>query len=192
MNEQLALFPLNSFLLPRGKLKLRVFEPRYIRLVKEAMSDKRSFAMATLNPFVSQEHPDRILPLVCKVQIEDFEALPDGLLGITLRGVARYQIITRWQETDKLHVAEVTPLADWAVSPVANELKPLAISFARLLQEYPQLAELYPDPELSDAAWLAGRWLELLPMQPNLKISMAATDPEVCLQQLSQWLAHNA
>lgn len=192
MNEQLALFPLSSFLLPRGKLKLRVFEPRYIRLVKEAMSDKRSFAMATLNPFVSQEHPDRILPLVCKVQIEDFEALPDGLLGITLRGVARYQIIERWQETDKLHVAEVTSLADWTVSPVANELKPLAISFARLLQEYPQLAELYPDPELSDAAWLAGRWLELLPMQPNLKISMAATDPEVCLQQLSQWLAHNA
>ncbi|WP_423186210.1 LON peptidase substrate-binding domain-containing protein [Alishewanella sp. d11] len=192
MNEQLALFPLSSFLLPRGKLKLRVFEPRYIRLVKEAMSDKRSFAMATLNPFVSQEHPDRILPLVCKVQIEDFEALPDGLLGITLRGVARYQIIERWQETDKLHVAEVTPLADWTVSPVANELKPLAISFARLLQEYPQLAELYPDPELSDAAWLAGRWLELLPMQPNLKISMAATDPEVCLQQLSQWLDHNA
>lgn len=192
MNEQLALFPLSSFLLPRGKLKLRVFEPRYIRLVKEAMSDKRSFAMATLNPFVSQEHPDRILPLVCKVQIEDFETLPDGLLGITLRGVARYQIIKRWQETDKLHVAEVTPLADWAVSPVANELKPLAISFARLLQEYPQLAELYPDPELSDAAWLAGRWLELLPMQPNLKISMAATEPDVCLQQLSQWLAHNA
>lgn len=192
MNEQLALFPLSSFLLPRGKLKLRVFEPRYIRLVKEAMSEKRAFAMATLNPFVSQEHPDRILPLVCKVQIIDFEALPDGLLGITLSGVARYQIIERWQESDKLHVAAVSELADWPVHNLSSELKPLAISFARLLHEYPQLSELYPEPDLTDAAWLAGRWLELLPMQPSLKISMANTEPEQCLQQLQQWLAHNA
>ncbi|GHG70976.1 ATP-dependent protease [Alishewanella longhuensis] len=192
MNEQLALFPLGSFLLPRGKLKLRVFEPRYIRLVKEAMNKKRAFAMATLNPFVSQEHPDRILPLVCKVQIEDFEALPDGLLGITLRGIARYEITNRWQEPDKLHVAEVSPVADWSEHHLSDELKPLAISFARLLREYPQLAELYPEPELTDAAWLAGRWLEILPMQPSLKIRMATTEPDACLEQLQQWLEHNA
>lgn len=192
MNEQLALFPLNNFLLPRGKVKLRVFEPRYVRLVKEAMSEKRAFAMATLNPFVSQHHPERILPLVCKAQIEDFEALPDGLLGITLRGIARYQIVQRWQEPDKLHVAEVSPQADWSGQCLSDELKPLAVSFQRLLSEYPQLAELYPEPELNDSAWLAGRWLELLPMQPNLKISMATTEPDLCLQQLQQWLAHNA
>lgn len=192
MNEQLAIFPLSSFLLPRGKLKLRVFEPRYIRLVKEAMSEKRAFAMATLNPFVSQTHPDRILPMVCKVRITDFEALPDGLLGITLHGVGRYQIIERWQEPDNLHVATVSPVAEWSAHQLTEDLKPLAISFARLLDEYPQLAELYPEPDLADAAWLAGRWLELLPMQPNLKMSMAATDPERCLQQLQQWLAHNA
>lgn len=192
MNEQLALFPLNNFLLPRGKVKLRVFEPRYVRLVKEAMSEKRAFAMATLNPFVSQHHQERILPLVCKAQIEDFEALPDGLLGITLRGIARYQIVQRWQEPDKLHVAEVSPQADWSGQCLSDELKPLAVSFQRLLSEYPQLAELYPEPELNDSAWLAGRWLELLPMQPNLKISMATTEPDLCLQQLQQWLAHNA
>lgn len=192
MNEQLALFPLNSFILPRGKQKLRVFEPRYIRLVKEAMSEKRGFAMATLNPFVSQSHADRILPQVCKVVIEDFETLPDGLLGITLLGIGRYNIIQRWQEEDKLHVAEVSPLADWMGTALPDEMKPLAISFSRLLTEYPQLAELYPHPVLDDASWLAARWLELLPMQPALKISLAASAPNICLQQLQQWLEHNA
>ena len=72
MNEQLALFPLSSFLLPRGRMKLGVFEPPYIRPVKEAVSGRRAFAMATLNPLVSQQHTDRILPLVCKAEIEDF------------------------------------------------------------------------------------------------------------------------
>ncbi len=192
MSEQLALFPLSSFLLPRGRMKLRVFEPRYIRLVKESLSDKRAFAMATLNPFVSQQHPDRILPLVCKVQIEDFETLPDGLLGITLRGVGRYHIVKRWQEEDKLHVAEVAPQPDWPDVTLTDEQQVLATSFAELLAEYPQLAELYPQPQLDDAAWLAGRWLELLPMQPALKLSLAENDPSKCLQQLAGWLAHNS
>jgi len=192
MSEQLALFPLSSFLLPRGKLKLRVFEPRYIRLVKEAMSNKRDFAIATLNPFVSQNHPDRILNQICKVKIEDFEALPDGLLGITLHGVGRYSITERWQEHDKLHVAQVTPQSDWHVDALPDDFAPLAASFARLLKDYPQLAELYPEPELQDASWLAGRWLELLPMQPALKISMAAVEPTACLAQLQLWFEHNA
>lgn len=192
MHEQLALFPLNSFLLPRGRLKLRLFEPRYIRLMKEALSHKRDFAMATLNPFVNQSHPDRILSQVCQAQIEDFEVLPDGLLGMTIRGIGRYQIEERWQETDKLHVAQVSPVPDWHSNTLSNDLQPLASAFVKLLTTYPQLAELYPKPELKDAAWLAGRWLELLPMQPALKISMAATEPDVCLQQLQHWLDHNA
>ncbi|MCC5452081.1 LON peptidase substrate-binding domain-containing protein [Rheinheimera sp. UJ51] len=192
MSEQLALFPLSSFLLPGGRMKLRVFEPRYVRLVKESLSEKRDFAMATLNPFVSQQHPDRILPLVCKVKIEDFEALPDGLLGITLRGVGRYHIRHRWQESDNLHIAEVEAQADWADTLLPAAQHGFAQSFAELLAEYPLLAELYPEPKLDDGAWLAGRWLELLPMQPALKVSLAQSDPAYCLEQLECWFEHNA
>lgn len=192
MTQPIALFPLSSFLLPRGRMKLRVFEPRYIRLVKEATSGKRPFAMATLNPFVSQLHPDRILPLVCQVTVEDFEMLEDGLLGITILGTTRQRILSRWQEDDKLHVAEVSPLTDWESSQITQEQTELSAAFARLLAEYPQLAQLYPKPELSDAAWLAGRWLELLPMQPSLKHNLAEQSPDICLRELQGWLEHNA
>lgn len=192
MNQHIALFPLSSFLLPRGRMKLRVFEPRYIRLVKEATSGQRPFAMATLNPFVSQQHPDRILPLVCQVVVEDFEMLEDGLLGITILGRTRQRILSRWQENDRLHVAEVTDLNDWESSQITQEQTELADAFKRLLAEYPQLAELYPQPDLSDAAWLAGRWLELLPMQPGLKHTLAEQSPEYCLRELQGWLAHNS
>ena len=192
MNEQLALFPLSSFLLPQGRMKLRVFEPRYVRLVKEAVSGKRAFAMASLNPFVSQQHPDRILPLVCQVEVEDFETLPDGLLGITIKGVARQRIMRRWQEDDKLHVAEVQPQSDWPTCSLSREQSQLAQAFSELLAEYPQLSALYPQPQLNNAAWLAGRWLELLPMQPALKQDLAQQSPEHCLRELQGWLSHNA
>ena len=161
MSKQLALFPLSSFILPDGKMRLRVFEKRYIRLVKESGLGKRSFAMALLNPFVSQQHRDRILPLATEVVIEDFEQLPDGLLGITvIRRCQRY--------TD------------------------LANSLLHLLAEYPQLQQLYPEPEIDNASWLAARWLELMPMQPGLKQKLSAEhDPMICLESLQNWLEHN-
>ena len=84
MSKQLALFPLSSFILPGGKMRLRVFEKRYIRLVKEAGLGKRSFAMALLNPFATQHHRDRILPLATEAVIDDFEQLSDWIYFRTL------------------------------------------------------------------------------------------------------------
>lgn len=193
MSEQLAIFPISQFLMPGGKLKLRVFEPRYVRLVREASSGQRSFAIALLNPFVQQNHPDRILPLVTKVFIDDFEQLPDGLLGITISGMQRLQVITRWQESDMLHVAECQTLPNWSASAVPIDCQDLANSMKKLLQSYPQLQTLYPQPQLTDAGWLAGRWLELMPMQPALKQQLAASiDPQQCLAGLKTWFEHNA
>ena len=192
MSKQLALFPLSSFILPGGRMRLRVFEKRYLRVVREAGLGQRAFAMALLNPFVTQQHKDRILPLATEVVIEDFEQLPDGLLGITIRGVTRVEVNHRWQEDDGLHVAQVAELESWPVTHRNARYADLARSLSQLLQEYPQLQQLYPQPEFDDASWLAARWLELMPIQPGLKQKLSAEpDPLVCLESLQHWLEHN-
>jgi uncharacterized protein len=191
--KELALFVLNSFILPEGRMRLRVFEQRYVRLVSEASSGKRDFAMAQMNPYVSQHHPDRILPLATRVKIDDFEQLEDGLLGITIAGVEKVQIVNRWQETDKLHVAQVETVHSWPALDTAAEYKPLIHQLEKMLQQHPSLQELYPQPKYHDASWLASRYLELLPMQPALKQMLASeTSPAPCLDSLQAWLAHQA
>ena len=191
--KQLALFVLNSFILPQGKMQLRVFEPRYIRLVSEASSGKRDFALAQINPYVGQQHQDRVLPLATRVQIEDFEQLEDGLLGITIAGVEKVRIVKRWQEADKLQVAEVETVASWPSAPLQNDYLPLVQQFKKLLLQYPQLTALYPAPAYNDAAWLASRYLELLPMQPALKQQLATENsPLPCLDSLKAWLDNQA
>jgi len=191
--KQLALFPLNSFILPEGRMRLRVFERRYVRLVSEASAGKRDFAMAQINPYVSQQHPDRILPLATRVKIEDFEQLEDGLLGITITGIERVKITERWQEADQLHVAMTEPLENWLTTAVHAEYTPLIRQLQQLLQEYPALQQLYPTPKFTDAAWLASRWLELIPMQPALKQKLAQENsPAPCLDSLQAWLSHQA
>lgn len=174
-------------------MRLRVFEPRYVRLISEASAGKREFAMAQVNPYVSQTHPDRILPLATRVKIEDFEQLDDGLLGITIAGIEKVQVVNRWQEADNLHVAEVSPIDSWPALDLSAEYQPLVQQLEKLLQQYPELQQLYPYPKYRDAAWLASRYLEILPMQPALRQQLASQNsPAPCLDSLQAWMSHQA
>jgi uncharacterized protein len=189
--KELALFVLNSIILPQGKMRLRVFEPRYVRLISEASAGIRDFAVAQINPYVNRQHDERVLSLATRVQIEDFEQLDDGLLGITIVGVEKVRILKRWQESDQLQIAQTDALHSWPLVPLANEYQPLIIHLQNILQQHPVLQSLYPDPLYHDAAWLASRYIELLPMQPALKQKLALEDsPLPCLNSLQAWLAH--
>lgn len=188
MNPVIALFPLNTLLLPQGKMRLRLFEPRYLRMMKEASSGKRPFAMASLNPLVSQQHADRICPEVTLVSIVDFEQLPDGLLGITVEGLGRYQIIKRWQEQDQLHVAELAPLPFWTAENTNAGQQLLWHKLQLVFRQYPELEKLYPAPEQQNLCWLVSRWMELLPLTPHLKRQWLNQDLAETAKDLELWL----
>lgn len=188
MTPTIALFPLNTLLLPQGRMRLRLFEPRYLRMMKQASSGSRPFAMASLNPLVSQHHPDRICPEVTLVSIIDFEQLPDGLLGITVEGLGRYQIVKRWQEPDQLHVAELTPATFWIAQNTTAEQQVLWHKLQQVFRHYPELAQLYPQPEPENLCWLVSRWMELLPLTPHLKRQWLKQDLVDTAKELALWL----
>lgn len=171
-------------------MKLRVFEPRYLRLVREAMNGERDFALALINPYVSKTHQDRILNLATLVQIIDFEQTETGLLGITVAGEQKQRIVQRWQEDDQLDVAQTDVIDNWVPQTLAEQYQNLGQQLDKLLKKTPGLQTLYPTPGLNDASWLASRYLELLPMQPQLKQQLAmASSPNICLDTLQAWLA---
>lgn len=186
---EVALFPLSQVVLPHGRMKLRVFEPRYIRLVREACAGQRPFASALLNPYVAQTHPDRIFPVVTMVKVTDFTQLEDGLLGITIEGVQRLEITSRWQEEDGLHVASCNELENWQETEFQPEFKPLSDELAVVFAQNPQLEALYPEAQWQRPCWLAQRWIEILTMQPALKNQLMAADSAApALDALCSWL----
>ncbi len=187
MSLEIALFPLSQIVLPEGLMQLRVFEPRYQRLVREA--GKRPFASALLNPYVQQKHPQRIYPTITQVEINDFSQLDDGLLGITILGTQRLQIIERWQEDDGLHVAKVEPLPNWPQLELAHHELVLSEQLSLVFEQNPQLKQLYPEFKANDGCWTAQRWLEILTMQPPLKHQLIAqADSQPAIAMLLQWL----
>ncbi len=156
---QLGLFPLPLFLLPGGITKLRIFEPRYVRLVKESMAEQKGFVLA-------MKEGDAICTYGTHVQIIDFETLPDGLLGVTIKGLSRVKLSHIDQEDDGLWIGSTETLPDWSKSNATPGL--LSEALEALFKAHPEHASQYSDElHFSDVNWVCQRWLEVLPLANN-------------------------
>ena len=87
----MPLFPLNTVLFPGGPLPLRIFEPRYLDMVRRCLKDAGRLRR--------RAHPRRAAEaggrsrwprLGTTARIVDFDTLPDGLLGIACVGERRF------------------------------------------------------------------------------------------------------
>lgn len=86
----LPIFPLTGvLLLPRAKLPLNVFEPRYLNMTFDALANGRMIGI--IQPRDGAEGMDpAIYETGCAGRIVSFAETDDGRLLITLRGVARF------------------------------------------------------------------------------------------------------
>lgn len=171
-------------------MKLRIFEARYTRMVKEALRNASPFAICMINQSVDKDHDNYILPLATLVQVIDFEPLNDGFLGITVEGTERCRVTPLRIEKDGLRIGNVEPLGQWQELPCSDKDQSLQQRLKEIYRVYPELGELYPEPELNSATWVCQRWLEILPLEPEVKQQLL--DHDSCqsareyLQQLVQ------
>ena len=89
----LPIFPLPGvLLLPHGRLPLRIFEPRYLAMTRDALAGERLIGMVQpTDPVVSDANPP-IYPIGCAGRITSFTETDDGLFLITLTGISRFRI----------------------------------------------------------------------------------------------------
>jgi uncharacterized protein len=89
----LPIFPLTGvLLLPRGKLPLRIFEPRYLAMTHDVMAGERMIGMVQpSDPKDSGENPP-VYRTGCAGRITSCSETEEGHFLITLTGVARFDI----------------------------------------------------------------------------------------------------
>ena len=93
--ESLPLFPLSgALLLPHGHLPLNIFEPRYLNMTEDALSNGRLIGMIQPEKSYSEIVPDDegLYPVGCCGQIISFEETGSGNLFIALRGLCRFRL----------------------------------------------------------------------------------------------------
>ena len=161
---QLSLFPLSAHIFPGGKLSLRIFEPRYIRMVKESCQKGTGFGICMFNNKGDQTLNQHIFPIGTFVELVDFETLSDGLLGITVKGKSLFYVSNIDTQNDGLRVGECEFIPSLTL-PLQGELTTnMAQRLRDLHQKYPEVGQCYDEVKYEEPLWVLYRWLELLPL----------------------------
>lgn len=89
--ERLPLFPLpNAVLMPRLRLPLQIFEPRYLQMIEDALKTPHRL-IGMIQPLSSGL--DQLSAVGCAGRIVAFSETEDLRLMITLRAVSRFRLL---------------------------------------------------------------------------------------------------
>ncbi|RJN03897.1 ATP-dependent protease [Xanthomonas vasicola] len=174
----LPLFPLHNVLLPGAAMGLRVFERRYLDLVRESGRNGTSFGVCLILDGTEVGAPATPAAFGTEVRIEDFDVGADGVL--VLRSRIRH---------NGLVVGEVR----WCEPDSDDELRPehslLATLLERMLEQVGgEFASVGPGL-LDQAAWVGWRLAELLPLTEQQRLLLLQQDdPHQRLDQVLAWM----
>ncbi|WP_115007409.1 LON peptidase substrate-binding domain-containing protein [Xanthomonas campestris] len=185
----LPLFPLHSALLPGAAIGLRVFERRYLDLVRDCGRTGSSFGVCLILDGSDVGAPAVPAAYGTEVRIEDFDVGADGVLVLRLRGTRRFRVQRSRVRDNGLVVGEVS----WCEPDSDDELRPehglLATVLERMLEQVGgEFASAGPGL-LDQAAWVGWRLAELLPLSEGQRLSLLQEDdPHRRLEQLLAWM----
>jgi uncharacterized protein len=162
------LFPLNSIVLPRGRIPLQLFEPRYIDMLTRCLKEDRGFVVVLLKEGGEAGRTAAFYDIGTYVRIIDFQQLDNGLLGITVEGESKVSVVRSWQQEDGLNVGDVECLIEEAEREVPERFSELP-SVLKALFRHPVIRDLNMDIDYGDARDVGWRLTELLPLDKQEK-----------------------
>lgn len=174
--NDIPLFPLRTVLFKDGHLPLRIFEPRYVDMIRHCLREDSGFGVVLIREGHEARLDDRFeLPRVFQIgteaRIVDFNQLSDGLLGIVARGARKFRLVESWTKDDLLIMGRVEYLADEPTGEMPAEHGDLVTILKELVQ-HPLVAKLELDIDFAEARSVSCRLAELLPIEPEIKQSL--------------------
>ena len=175
MEEKYPIFALNSVLLPGGILPLRIFEPRYVDMVSHCLRNDSGFVVSLIKKGRETGVAAECYTLGTLVKIIDWEQCPDGLLGIKVQASNKVRILAQEVQNDELLTGDIELLPNELHSDLPEEFEKLSRMLKRILKE---LGSPYPAhaKDFIDAEWVAGRLVELLPLELAQKQALLELD----------------
>ena len=166
----LPLFPLNLVVCPDGYLPLKIFEARYLDMVRDCLRNKSSFAIVTILP-EGETDTEGNFPFAnigTLVNIVDADVTTVGLMMIRCVGQHRVKVDSFTQQPDGLVMGEVNDIPNDVSIPVPEDLNPSVKVLKQLLKTLanqnlsPTNMPIVEPYQFENAAWVANRWVELL------------------------------
>lgn len=172
----LPLFPLNTVLFPDGILPLKVFETRYIDMIKNCMKTETPFGVVLIKS--GQEVGSTAVPVDvgCIANITQWDMPTLGLLMLRTQGGDRFRIVETRTLPDHRVEARVDMIASDDIAGIsdihvscAKALKIVIDDISEKLRQDSPETQAFDSPfsnpvKLDSASWVANRWCEILPI----------------------------
>lgn len=191
----LPLFPLNTVLFPGGLLTLKIFEARYVDMVATCLRERTPFGVVALTRGQEVRRPgetEQFESVGCLAELLECDSPTVGILHIRCRGGRRFRQDGAAQQADNgLWAADVHTLADDPPAPPTAEQAGTVAALQRAIAalESQGNAPFLPPWRLDEAAWVANRWCELLPIPLAARqLLMELMDPVTRLELVRQFL----
>lgn len=168
MSYKLPLFPLQTVIFPGGLLPLRVFEPRYMEMVTQAISDHAAFGICAIREGRDIDVAAKHYTVGTLVRVVDWDMPQPGILHIQTQALERFVVRSSHTESNGLRIGDVDD-----VSPEPPTLVPADFALAAeiLYQIISELGlEKFAQPhDYNDAVWISYRLSEVLPLKLSIR-----------------------
>jgi Lon protease-like protein len=200
-DDWLPLFPLNTVLFPGGVLPLKVFEARYIDMVRDCMKRDAPFGVVRIKSgkeVGAAAQPDSV---GCLAHIVEWDMPELGLLMLQTEGGQRFRVLETRVLADQRIEARTELIDDDIDPPPSTELVACATALKRVIQDINEAARaegedgFSPFPaqlKLDSTCWVANRWCEILPISTLARQKLLElTDAQSRLAIVHQYLVQH-
>lgn len=178
----IPIFPLDSVLFPGGILPLRIFETRYVDMVRDCVRDESGFGVCRITAGSEVGEPAEHEAIGCMAHIRSWDMEQPGVLQIWTQGETRFRIIDREVRPDRLIRANVTWLAADEDESLPAEFEDCAQLLRRIVAD---IVEREADPQrrlvaepydFDSLVWVSNRLAELMPLASRAKQSLMCAE----------------
>lgn len=206
----LPLFPLGTVLYPGGLLPLRIFEVRYLDMVRKCHKHGAPFGVVALNRGSEVQRPAGEGPsgdgfaneafdaVGTLATITDFSAPQPGLMVIRCTGLQRFMVRRSEKLKHGLWVADVIRLPPDQDIQIPADLRHVSDALGKLIRTLQDKGipgddlPMQPPYQLDDCGWVANRWCELVSLPLDAKQRMMVLDnPLLRLELVGDLLERN-
>ena len=184
----LPLFPLSTVLFPGGRMPLKIFEQRYLDMVKQAIADNTPFGICAIREGAETGTPAVPHAVGTRVIVTDWDMPQTGILHIDTLAQERFVIRSTRTEPGGLLIGTVEAVSSEAAIAVPDDLE-LAVEILRhIIDEYGDTH--FPTPhEYDNAVWVGYRLSEVLPLKHSIKQNLLEMNDSVTrLRILTEFL----
>ncbi len=193
--RKIPLFPLGTVLFPDGVIALKIFEARYLDMIKQCLREKTEFGVVSI--IKNSEVDDQNLPPTFSnfgtlALIEDFDPVQPALYMTKSFGTQRFKLLSSTQQDNGLWVGEIELLDKDPLIPVPQEhqgVTKLLDEIISVIQSEDLLGDApFKKPfKTDDCGWVSNRLAELLPISLAQKNHLLAqTNPRIRLDLITE------